>query len=386
MEDKTGGIMATAIICEFNPFHNGHRYIVNRAKELTNEPIIAIMSGSFTQRGEAAVTDKFTRTKTALENGADLVVELPVTYAVSNAQHFASGGVQIAKAFECVKNLAFGCEDNNLRVLRLASEAIYNAEVNGIIKAEMQKGSYYPKALEKAVNEIFGADVAEVLKSPNNILAVEYIRALKGSQIKPVPIARKGVEHNSCEICENIASASLIRKMLRDNQDVTGLLPSIPEEITFAERLESIVMYRLRTMSAEELAKLPEMGEGLENRIINAVKCCNSLSEIIMQVKTKRYTYSRLSRIMAYALLGITEDLQKKPINYVRVLGFNQEGAKMLRACRLPLITSVGKALRADNDFSEVLQAEIRSTDISALAYDTPKSVGRDFLQQIIKF
>ena len=182
--------MATAIICEFNPFHNGHAYLLSEAKRLTGEPNMVIMSGSFTQRGEVAVCDKFTRAAAALRHGADLVVELPTAFAVANAERFAQGGVRIAKFFSGVHTLAFGCETDNLDALRAAAAAIRSERVNALIAAEMRGGGYYPRALEEALRTVCGGEVAAAVSSPNNILAVEYIRALEGTEIRPLPIMR----------------------------------------------------------------------------------------------------------------------------------------------------------------------------------------------------
>ena len=177
--------MATAIICECSPFHNGHQYLFRTARLLTGEENIAIMSGSFTQRGEVAVTDKFTRAGALIRGGADLVLELPAAFAVANAQRFAEGGVRIAKSFACVNTLAFGCETEDIGVLRTAANALRSERVNSLIAEEMQAGGYYPRALQSAVEKVYGADAAAAVSSPNNILAVEYIRALEGSGIAP---------------------------------------------------------------------------------------------------------------------------------------------------------------------------------------------------------
>ncbi len=207
--------MAVAVICEFNPFHNGHRFLLGKAKELTGEPVLAVMSGSFTQRGEVALCSKFERAEAALKSGADLVAELPAVYAVSCAERFARGGVNISKMFGCVNYLAFGCEDDDIDLLKTAAFAGENPEVNAIIAEQMNSGSYYPKAYEYAVRQVCGGEVADVLTKPNNILAVEYIRALRGTDIKPLPIKRVGAEHDSDGADGIYASASYIRKLLR---------------------------------------------------------------------------------------------------------------------------------------------------------------------------
>ncbi len=377
--------MATAVICEFNPFHNGHKYLLETAKRLTGEPVIAIMSGSFAQRGEVCVTDKFFRAKTALENGADLVVELPAVYAVSNAQRFAACGVHIAKSFGCVKHLAFGCESDNINNLCKAASSIENESVQNIIREEMKGGNYYPRALEIAVRRIFGDEIADVLTSPNNILAVEYIRNLADSSVKPLPIMRTGVSHNSEQTSGNYASASQIRKMLRENAPADLYLPEVPKQITYSENLERMVLYKLRSMSADDYKRLPDVNEGLENRIMDAVRRYNSVKEILDAVKTKRYTYARIRRIIVCALLGITEQLQTVPVEYARILGFNSEGASLLKTSRLEVVTSVSDALKKGGNTAKLLEKDILSTDIAALAYNKPEMPKSDFTFGIIK-
>ena len=375
--------MAVAVVSEFNPFHNGHKYLLETAKNITNEGVIAVMSGSFTQRGEVALTDKFTRAKTALNNGADLVIELPVVYAVSNAQRFARCGVEIAKAFDCVNYLAFGCENDDVDELIKASKAIENQEVKLKINEEMKNGNYYPRAVEYAVRSVFGDKTADILTSPNNILAVEYLRNLT-DKIKPLPIMRKGVEHDSTVTSENIASASQIRALLRNEKIAESFLPEIPTQITYTENLELITLYKLRSMTSEDFAKLPDVNEGLENRIYEAVNKYNSIKEIIEAVKTKRYTHARIRRIITCALLGITEQMQNSDVNYARVLGFTSEGAKMLKECKLEVVTSVAKALKNEN-IRDMLEKDVYATDISALAYNKMLDKGIDFTTPIIK-
>ena len=377
--------MAVAVICEFNPFHNGHRYLLNTAKKLTGEAVLAVMSGSFTQRGEVALCSKFERAEAALKGGADLVAELPAVYAVSCAERFARGGVNISKMFGCVNYLAFGCEDDDIDLLKTAAFAGENPEVNAIIAEQMNSGSYYPKAYEYAVRQVCGGEVADVLTKPNNILAVEYIRALRGTDIKPLPIKRVGAEHDSDGADGIYASASYIRKLLRGGKSAEKLLPYVPSEITYPEKLDRALLYKLRNMNAEQLRALPEVGEGLENRILSAARKFGTAEEVIGEVKTKRYTRSRICRILTCALLGITEELQTKTADYARVLGFTDEGGKMLKTCSGRVITSVAKTDGLDADSAELLAADVRATDAAALAYEKVKPCGADYLTKIIK-
>lgn len=377
--------MAVAVICEFNPFHNGHAYLLRQVKQQKDQPVVAVMSGSFTQRGETAICSKFERAQTALRIGADLVVELPVVRAVSNARRFASGGVAVAGSFSCVDTLAFGCETDDLSLLSAAAEAAHSPDVQARVAELMSQGEYYPRALHQAVVAACGEQTAQVLASPNNILAVEYLRAVKGTGIEPLPILRTGAAHDSDSPKDGFASASLIRKKLRAGEDVSSYVPEVPREITDESLLERVLLYRLRTMTAEELAALPEVSEGLENRITDAVSKYNSIEEILSAVKTKRYIHARLRRIMVYALLGITESLQAQQPGYVRVLGMNDAGVSMLRDCRFEVVTSPAKTLKTCPCLRPFLEKDILSTDIAALAFDRVKQCGTDYLTKIIK-
>lgn len=376
--------MAVAIICEFNPFHNGHAYLLQKARQLTGEPVVAVMSGSFTQRGEAAVCSKFERAAVALRHGADLVAELPAVYAVANAQRFAQGGVRVAASFADVRHLAFGCEDNDPKLLQAAADAMNNAEVNALVAAQMKEGAYYPQAVERAVRAVCGGGAADRLTSPNNILAVEYIRALSGSGIVPLPVRRVGAAHDSGEATDGFMSASLLRERLRCGGETAPYMPEAPREITCPCYWERAALFKLRTMTAADFRALPEVGEGLENRLAAAVAAETSLEGILRAVKTKRYTHARLRRILCCAALGITEELQARRADYVRVLGFTDEGARLLKNCRAEVVTSVARALRSGRNV-DFLRADIRATDLAALAYERVKPCGADYHTKIIR-
>ena len=371
--------MATAVICEFNPFHNGHKYLLESAKNVLKEPIIAIMSGSFTQRGEVAVCDKFVRAKSALENGADLVLELPVVFSLSGAEGFARAGAAIASAFDCTNHLAFGSESGDCELLKKSAKAVCNKNVQALVRDGMKSGGYYPRELESAVKAVFGNEVSSVLCEPNNILAVEYIKALSGTSIEPFSVARTGVAHDSHIAGNEFASASHIR------ENAKKYAPHIPDEITFSENLDRPLLYRLRTMTREDIAKLPDVGEGLENRIADVAMRCSTSAEIADFVKTKRYTHARIRRILACALLGIEKNHTQIPIEYVRVLGFTKDGAELLKDCRLNVVTSASNGLKIGGNTKALLEKDISAYDISALAYDIPKGGGLDFTTQIVK-
>lgn len=377
--------MATAVICEFNPFHNGHKYLLESAKKMLKEPIIAIMSGSFTQRGEVAVCDKFVRAKSALENGADLVLELPVVFSLSGAEGFARAGVAIASAFDCTNHLAFGSESGDCELLKKSANAVCDERVQALVRDGMKNGGYYPRELESAVKTVFGDEVSSVLCKPNNILAVEYIKALSSTSVEPFSVARRGAAHDSRIADNDLASASHIREMLRNGENAKKYAPYVPDEITFSENLDRPLLYRLRTMTREEISKLPDVGEGLENRIADAAMQCSTSAEIADFVKAKRYTHARIRRILACALLGIEKAHTQIPIEYVRVLGFTKDGAELLKDCRLNVVTSAIAGLKIGGSTKALLEKDISAYNISALAYRVPKKGGLDFTTQIVK-
>lgn len=378
--------MAVAVICEFNPFHNGHKYILNKAKMIADEPIIAIMSGSFTQRGEVAVSDKFTRAKIALQYGADLVVEMPAFGAIACAERFAKVGVSLAKAFECVNYLAFGCENDDIDCLYKLAQAKEDTQVNEIIKKKMGEGDYYPRAFESAVSELYDSKTASVLKGANNILGIEYISCLKGTVIKPLPIKRIAVGHDSDIVNMEYASASYIRNRIRNGKSADEYMPCADFEITHPSNLENAVLYKLRSMTADDFRTLPEVSEGLENRIMEAVKQNATVDGIIDSIKTKRYTRARIQRIITSAFLGVCDDLQRNEAMYARILGFSKIGATLLKSCRLPVVTSVAKAINGLNETAQnSLRLDILATDIASLAFDERKKTGADYTTPVIK-
>lgn len=381
----------SAVICEFNPFHNGHKYLLDKIRKQGYDCIICIMSGSFTQRGDVAIFDKFERTKAALKNGADLVIELPTPYAVASAQIFAKGSADIIKATGVVDKVFFGSEAGDIELLKKAAFATKSKEVEALLKEKMRDGEYYPLALEKAVNEVFGKEIADVLTSPNNTLGVEYIKELDASGIETATIKRIAVEHDSAASNGSFASASLVREMIFKGEDVTSFVPkgyfNNPAKTELGERA---IMYKLKSMSLEDYENLPDISEGLHNRIYSAVKKCNSLEELLSAVKTKRYTHARLRRIITSAVLGITKDLQNTPIPYLRILGMSEKGKEALsqiskKSC-LPVVTSVAQALKTlDENALKMLMCDITATDIRTVFEKEISESGADFSTAMLK-
>lgn len=377
---KTAGI-----ICEYNPFHNGHKYQIEKTKELYGAThIIGIMSGNFTQRGDIALIDKFKRAETALKNGVDMVIELPVAFALGSAEQFATGAVSILNSLGCVDMLSFGSECGNIKLLRETAGAVIYALDNDLFFSNMRKGLSYPMALQRTIEEFYEDDVIKTLTTPNNTLAVEYIKALdeSGSPIQPVTIQRTGAEHDSNEMNDTFVSASKLREMIRAENDVSLYTPeqALTKTADIA-RLEISILAKLRSMSKSELEKVPNVLYGLENRIYKAARVASSLSELLFLTKTKRYTLARIRRIVLCAYLGITKNDLKNPPAYVRILGMNSKGKEILATanCKLPINTSLMPLLKSGDVARRQASLEERCDNIYALAFEKPLRCGLDF-------
>ena len=381
-----------ALICEYNPFHNGHKYMLEEMKKDGCESIVAVMSGSFTQRGDVAVFSKFIRATEALRGGADLVIELPAVWAVSSAQRFALGGCDIVKATGCIERVYFGSECGDISLLKAVADATDDEKVSEKVKEYMSEGDYYPVALTKAITEIFGKEYADVLSCPNNTLGIEYIKALKNSGIEVRTIKRTGVTHDSTTTTDTIASASKIRKLISVSSDFDSFIPENIESDNpaFLEYGERALLLKLRETSEEILKETADVTEGLENRIFSIAKQHNSIEEILNEIKTKRYTHSRLRRILICTLLGIKNEHYEQNVPYIRILGFTQKGAELVTmissTAKLPLVINTAKDIQALNEKAkEILDIDIKATDIRTIFEKTPTPCGADFTKGIIK-
>lgn len=379
-----------AVICEYNPFHNGHKYLIDQVKK-EDDTVIAVMSGSFTQRGDVAVSDKFSRAEIAIRNGADMVIELPAVFACANAETFAKGAVDIIQSLGTVDMLCFGAEDADVNLLKMAGEAFKDKRFKEELKKYMDSGEYYPRAVKKGLEEVYSPALANVVDKPNNILAVEYIKALKDSGIEPAAVKRIGAAHDSADVKGNIASASNIREMIKSGGNYSPFVPDYiinnPADI---QRLERIILYKLRAMSKEEIKKLPDVSEGLENRIYESARSSKSLDELFEAIKTKRYTMARIRRIAVSALLNINSDDSKMRAKYIRVLAFNEKGAQLLPQMKnkgsLPLITNVADGYNnLNDDAKKMFDIDILATDTFNMALSEIKACGEDFTKGVIK-
>ncbi len=384
------------IIAEYNPFHNGHAYQIRTARAMGATHIVAVMGGSFTQRGECAAVDKFTRARAALLGGADLVIELPLPYAVSSAERFAYGGVALLDALGCVDTLVFGSECGDTNLLTAAAMGVDAPGLGDALKNYLNQGLVFPKARQLALADTMGPAGAAVLEQPNNILGIEYIKWLLriGSPIAPVTIARTGVGHESEDTAGQIASASLIRKRMLGGDRWGDYVPP-PSAALYTKamakgyapcslaRLERAVLARLRTISRAELMTLPDVTEGLEGRIIKAAKTAASLEELYLLIKSKRYTLSRIRRIVLCAFLGISSELQLQSPPYLRVIGFNSRGKEILarakETARLPVLTGLARCAEVSEQAARLAELESAATDVFGLCSVQIRACSLDF-------
>lgn len=405
------------IIAEYNPFHNGHLYHLNKSKEMTNSDYtIAIISGNFTQRGEVSIVNKWEKAKMAIDNGIDLVIELPVLYSISSAENFASGAIKILNSLGVVDFVSFGSESKDITLLDDIAEvlAFEPPQYKALLSHELARGESYPKARENAVlmylNDILR--FANVLSSPNNVLGIEYLKSLKRqrSDIQPIAIKRQGSKYNDTSIptSSRFASATAIRNLCQSVDDLTLIQKFVPEA-TFNILEENIkkgnfvknlsvfdkeIIYTLRKMSIEEISNLPDVSEGLEFSLKNAVNQCNSIVELLSIIKSKRYTQTRLQRILLYAILGITKkdmEISFSSTPYIRVLGFNEKGQELLsyiskKNRKLEIVTSVKKFMdkNHNNNLELMMKKDIWATNVYTLGFEYESKANLDYTHKLI--
>lgn len=327
------------IICEYNPLHLGHQKQIDLIRRLYGEEtaIICLMSGNFVQRGSPAIIDKSIRAEAALRCGADLVLELPVEYALSSAEGFAAGGVSILGKF--CDGLCFGAETADAQQLQKTAAALLSEEFPPLLREELEKGMSFPAARQAALSRM-GLD-SMLLESPNNILAVEYCKAIlsQNSPMQPLPIHRGGSYHDELPDEEN-PSATAVRKMMLQQGDFKSLVPASVSDLFSAASLHTVeageraILSKLRTMEGHEFEALPYGSEGLWRKFMHACREKATLEEIITATKSKRYTRTRIDRMVMCAFLGLTETDLATPAPYTRVLALNDRGRTVLKAAR----------------------------------------------------
>lgn len=357
--NKTGGkiiLKICAVVSEYNPFHNGHKYHIEKTRQLGASHIVAVMSGNTVQRGEIAILDKHYRAKKAVENGVNLVIELPCPYSCASSELFAKGAVQIIKGLGCVDMLSFGCETERTELLTKAAECSESLRDSPLVKKLVSEGENYPSAISKACGEIFGNETAQILQKPNNTLAVEYIKALKNAQL-PLEICavkRIGADHDSKDVGDSISSAGLIRERLRKGGELSQLMPYVLSEnqdIFSFEEMTRAVVFKLKTMTAEELSEIPDCTAELAFRLCEYLKSDTplSLSQLYGSVKTKNITHARIRRVILFAMLGVLKE-DFCPVPYGRVLAFDNKGKEILAEAKkqgtMLFTTSLAKAAK----------------------------------------
>lgn len=398
----------TGIITEYNPFHNGHKFHLEESKKQTkSDGTICIMSGNFVQRGGPAIIDKWKRTELALNNGVDLIIELPTFYAVSSAEFFAKGAVSILNYLNIVNNLFFGSEIGDAKALSEIAKVLVSEDerFQNILKENLSLGLTFAKAREKSLIEYLNSsEINNIITSSNNILGIEYIKAILklNSSINPVALKREGSNYNDKSLSQTFSSATSIREVLKNTSNIEDLKNIIPLEsyevfsklqeqdyrFTFEEEMFKYIKYKIQT-NCVNFNNLYEVTEGLDNKIIKEISSSNSLHEFILKIKSKRYTYSKISRILTHIYLGLDNDDFKDIANennlYVRVLGFNKTGREILSLIKanssIPLITKVPRFTN-----NPLLKFDLQATACYSLLNDKVNPFN-DYLQSpIIKY
>ena len=370
----------TGIICEYNPLHLGHKKQLDLIRNADPQGgIVCLMSGNFVQRGMPAIVDKSLRAEAAVKCGADLVLELPVTVALSSAEGFADGGVSILSGF--CDQLCFGAENADGEALMSAAKALLSDEFKTALRDELDKGLSFPAARQKALDSMGIA--AELVSSPNNILAVEYCKAIlaRNCTMTPMPILRQGDYHDLTAEKEN-PSATAVRALMLNDQDWRSYVPADLFQNPPLHNLpwgEQAILYRLRTMTDDEFEALPYGSEGLWRKLMHTARSEATLEAILTTTKSKRYTRTRLDRMVMCAFLGITRDMISAPIPYVRVLAFNDRGRDILKKARLTgEFPNIGQ--RIDHPYQ---QLEDRCSDLYGLFCEHPGTPGREAKQRV---
>lgn len=376
------------IIAEYNPFHTGHEYHIKKARKITGaECVVVIMSGNFVQRGTPAIADKFTRAETALIGGADLVIELPVIYSTGSAEIFATGAVSILNKIGGIDHIAFGTESDDIETLNQMADILCDEpeEFKNLLQKNLKKGLNMPTARKDALTALL-PKISAAIDTPNNILGVEYLKALKTfhSNIKPIIIKRMGSGYHSEELSEDFASATALRECF-NLEDFSNLNRFMPEKVfelykskhcsalpVFAEDMD-MILYHTLISEQNNLEKYLDVNNNLANKINNVLKSGEILSfnDLVMALKSKEVTYTRISRALLHTVLGITNDdlFMIKDNNYPcygRILGFSETGRKFLNNIRknteLTLITNLSDNFEKLND----VQKKLLQTDIFA--------------------
>lgn len=385
--------MNYGIICEYNPFHNGHKYQIEKTKG-KDDNIICVMSGQYVQRSCPSLFDKWSRASWAIQNGADLVIELPTVFSTSSAELFAKGGVSILDSMGICDYISFGCENDDIKKFLDIFDIFESKEYLPTLKSFLDKGESYALARQKAVEFLLKED-ASFLSKPNNILGIEYIKALKklNSSIKPVGIKRAFVSHDGKEETNNFASASNIREKIYNNQPYLNFVPeniredikekTLNNEYCNCEEFYKACYRKLLNTSSSTLSENPYIGEGLEHKFLKELNNSTCYHSLLENVKSKRYAYSRLKRIMLANYLEITKESINSPLSYVRILAFNDKGRELIKSMKekstLPIITKPAHIKNCSQKVISDFEKENRFTNLSFSFYNKPFENNLDY-------
>ena len=357
--------------------------------------MICVMSGNFVQRGDFALIHRLARAEAAVKSGADLVLELPLPWAVSSAERFAAGGVRTLAATGVVTHLAFGSECGDAEALARVAEGLRNPGFSPLLRRELETGVSFAAARQHAAEALLGRQDGALLGTPNNILGIEYCKSLQAIQapIRPMTIRREGAAHDG-EALDGIASASAVRQLLRSGgrESALDLMAPAMREVflreekagrapVFAEICQRSMLARLRTMTREEFAALDEGNEGLGNRLFSLSRTAATLAELLDAAKTKRYAYARLRRMVLWAYLGLTPAEVPAEVPYLRVLAANDVGCALLarikKTASVPVLTKPADVRKLSIEAQTLFALEARAADLYALAYpDLSAAVG----------
>ncbi len=387
----------SAIICELNPLHSGHQALFSHAKSRF-DGLVCILSGNYVQRGEPAILDKWARTRLALSSGADLVLELPLPWAMAGAERFATGGVALARSLGIVDTLLFGSEAEDLKALWDLATLLDSPAFPQALEATDATLPFAQRRQQTAA-QLIGEETASLLERPNCILGVEYVKALRrqGGIMDVEVFPRLGAGHDVPDREGLLLSASHARELLVQGADLTGRLP----EATLAawqvllekgqcpaslERLERAILCKLRSLTVEDFAMLPDVSEGLEYRLYKAARQAGGLEEFWDLVKSKRYPLARIRRLTMAAFLGLSRNLPELPC-YLRVLGMTPTGQRILKQARpiLPVAIRPGDFQRLGGEALSLFELEAHADDLYGLSLPSPAPCGRDYTERLLK-
>ncbi len=385
----------TGIVAEFNPFHNGHKFLIDTAKE-NSDGVVCVLSGDFVQRGEPAFFDKKVRANAALSNGADLVIEIPPMWSMSGAEKFAYSAVKLLYDTNTVTRLAFGVNCENKEILEDIADYILSKDYSDDIKKELKNAPSYAAARENIINNKFSFE-SSFLKDGNNILAIEYIKAVKklNYNVSLCTVKRNGALHDSENTINNFASSTYLRNIIKSN-NLSEAKKFIPDNLfelyknssfTDIKNISDGIIFKLR--QKDSFKDLPDLREGLENRLKKCVATASNVEELLSLMQTKRYTNAAIRRLVLSAALEISNDDAKNDIPYIRVLGFNKKGEEIIKEIakksKLPLIINTKQIALLNGFAKETFNKQSKINDIYQLCQNVPTESGKELTFKPIK-